>query len=368
MTSLFSCHRNALPSTSLEHEQLATKLDQLVAAHYSAGAFNGTVLVAQEGSIVLNKAYGHLDVAQERALSTSSLFEVASLSKQFTALLMVMFKENSELDFDDKVTKYLPDFPYENISIRHLLTHTSGLSERSFFQWAGQNMNPAKIYHNTIVLEYLKQATPELAFEPGERWEYSNVGYFVLPLILQEISGKHYAELLRELILNPLEMNRSGIYAQSLKGSEMPDYAFGKMFNPQDSTFMPAFGMAWSDSIYGSVGILANTNDLFKWDRALQQNTLVSAEALEEVFTAYSLRDGTSSGYGLGWFVRDDFDLNGRNLGKRVDHYGLWPGYESSIVRYVDQDYTIIVLASQSPSAKDTLVEEISKMLFEGNG
>ena len=125
--------------------------------------------------------------------------------------------------------------------------------------------------------------------------------------------------------------------------------------------------MAKSDSIYGSVGLLSNTSDLFKWDRALYSDMLVDQESLQEAFGPYTLADGTSTQYGFGWFVRENYMLEGVDCGKRLDHYGLWPGYETSIVRYIDRDITIIILANQSPSAKDKLVEEISILMLHTN-
>ena len=160
-------------------------------------------------------------------------------------------------------------------------------------------------------------------------------------------------------------MDNTGIYSQEFKGTKMDNYVFGKIFNPKDSVFISSFGMAWSDSLYGGVGILSKTMDLLKWDRALYSNKLVDQETLQEAFIPYPLANDSSSVYGFGWYVRENFIIKGRNCGKRVDHDGLWPGYESSIVRYIDMDKTIIILSNQAPSSKDRLVEEISVLLFE---
>lgn len=155
-----------------------------------------------------------------------------------------------------------------------------------------------------------------------------------------------------------------GIFSQQMKGSEMDNYVFGKIFNPNDSTFISSFGMAWSDSIYGGVGILSNATDLLKWDRALYNNELIDQEKLQEAFIPYKFPDDNSSQYGFGWYVREDMVINENNCGKRLDHNGIRPGYESSIVRYIDDDKTIIILSSQSPSYKDQLVKEISEILY----
>ncbi len=364
---LVSCQKIGLKQDELKSQQMTKQINDLVHNYHQKGQFSGAVLVADQGSIIFNKEYGYKDRDEKENIDSESMFEIASLSKQFTAMLIMMLEEEGKINYDDKIIKYFPELPYENITIRHLLTHTSGLSERQFFGWAGQNMQQGKIYHNEFVLNYLKNEKPQLAFNPGEKWEYSNVGYFLLALILQENTGKHYTEILREKILQPLEMKHTGIFSQQLKGNEMEDYVFGKVFNSKDSVFIPSFGLAWSDSMYGGVGILSNTIDLLKWDRALYDNTLISDQSKEAAFSSYQLSDGNNSEYGFGWYVRDNFEINGDNYGKRLDHNGLWPGYESSMVRYIDQDKTIIILSNQAPSVKDQLVEEISTMLFATN-
>ncbi len=359
------CQDRSADQSSMSRVFISKQIDSLVNRYYKASQFSGSVLVADQGNILLNKEYGYANLDSTKEINSESVFEIASISKQFTALLIMILKEENQLDYDDKITKFFPNLPYNNITIRHLLTHTSGLSERLFFIWAGQNMDPTKIYTNEYILNYLEQENPELAFEPGEKWEYSNLGYFLLPLIIQQTSGKHYIQQLNEKIFTPLGMNNTGIFSQEIKSSELDNYVFGKVSNPKDSVFMSSFGMAWSDSIYGGVGILSNTIDLFKWDRALYSNKLVDQEVLQEAFNHYILKNDSTSEYGFGWYIKENYEIDGINCGKRVDHNGLWPGYESSIARYIDKDKTIIILSNQSPSSKDKLVEEISELLFK---
>ncbi len=358
------CQGPSSQQTSLESTGITSQIDSLVNSYYQAHEFSGSVLIADKGKVLINKSYGYLNLDSIKEINPESVFEIASLSKQFTALLIMMLKEEQKLDYDDKIIKYFPRLPYKDITIRHLLTHTSGLSEKLFFIWAGKNMDPTKIYTNEFVLQYLEQEKPKLAFKPGEKWEYSNVGYFLLPLIIQQTSETHYIQQLKEKIFEPLGMHHSGIFSQEFKGTKMDNYVFGKVFNPKDSVYISSFGMAWSDSLYGGVGILSNTTDLLKWDRALYSNKLLDQKVLQEAFKPYILANDSSSEYGFAWYIRENFIINGSNCGKRVDHNGIWPGYESSIVRYIDKDKTIILLSNQSPSAKDRLVEEISELLF----
>jgi len=362
---LADCQDTSTQQRSSRKEFISSRIDSLINKFYHSKKFSGSILVADQGNIILNKEFGYSNLDSTKEINSESVFEIASISKQFTALLIMMLKEENKLDYDDKITKYFPGLQYSNITIRHLLTHTSGLSEGQFFMWARKNMDPSKIYTNKFILDYLEQENPELEFAPGEKWEYSNLGYFLLPLIIQQTTGNHYIQQLNEKIFAPLGMNNSGIFSQEIKGSEKDNYVFGKVFSPKDSVFISSFGMAWSDSIYGGVGILSNTLDLLKWDRALYSNSLVSQKTLQEAFKTYMLKNDSSSKYGFGWYIKENNVINGINYGKRVDHNGLWPGYESSIVRYIDRDKTIIILSNQSPSSKDKLIEEISDLLFQ---
>lgn len=359
-----SCQTTEQKDSSSNPVQLEKVLDSLVNSYYQSGQFSGSVLVSKKGDVIYHEQFGYRDLDSTKLIGEESVFEIASLSKQFTATLIMMLKESGQINYDDALVDYFPGFPYDDITIRHLLTHTSGLSERAFFMWARENMKPPKIYHNESILEYLKSEKPELAFQPGSGWEYSNVGYFLLPLIIKHVTGKHYIDVLNEKIISPLDMQKTGIFSQEYKGSQMEDYVFGKVFNPRDSMFMSAFGLAWSDSLYGGVGILSTASDLFKWDQALYSDKFLSAEALAEAFKPFPISNDSSSQYGFGWYVKDNFTLDDTNYGKRLDHNGLWPGYESSIVRYVDERSSIIILANQAPSAKDRMVEEISNVLL----
>lgn len=367
MLLLLGCPLDVPPTQGSEvsvDEDLAQQIQDLVEAHHREGRFNGAILVADSGKIITNRVYGQARFGAEVPLTDDSVFEIASVSKQFTAMMIMMLAEDGKLAFDDPVHAHLPSFPFEQITIRHMLTHTSGLSERQFFAWAGQNMEFGQYYTNRFVLDYLIQEEPELAFESGSQWEYSNVGYFMLALIIEKHAGKKYAEFLDESILQPLGMTHSGIKSQKTKET-LENYADGHLVDPGTGNLRSSFGLAWSDEMYGGVGILSNTTDLLRWDQALYTEKLVKKETLKEAFTPYLLSDGTSSGYGFGWYVREDYEVGEEQRETRLDHNGLWPGYESSIVRYLNSRKTIIVLSNQAPSAKDELVEEISELLFE---
>ncbi|MCE7996959.1 MAG: beta-lactamase family protein [Roseivirga sp.] len=347
----WSCNGQPHQSTVSQKQLIAHQVDSLVSVYQANREFSGAVLVADNSGVLINKEYGYTSLDSTHLIDQASVFEIASISKQFTAMLIMMLKEEGKLSYEDNILNYFPGLPYKDITIRHLLTHTSGIAERPFFMWGAQNMDRSKVYHNEIVLQYLEQQKPPLSFNPGEKWEYSNVGYFLLAMILQETTGKHYITLLHEKILDPLGMTSTAIYSEQYKGNEMEQYVFGKLYDANSQNFRSSFGMSWS-------------TDLLKWEQALTADQLVNQRTLEEAFTAHQLTDNSSAEYGFGWYVREHFTINGIDRGKRLDHNGLWPGYESSIVRYPASGKTIIVLANQAPSAKDKLLEEISALLF----
>ncbi|MGJ8662789.1 MAG: serine hydrolase domain-containing protein [Marinicella sp.] len=351
--------KNIGPDTS----HLSSLIDQYVNQLYIQQKFIGSILVAHQGKVIINKHYGTVGVDKQNQIVDQSVFEVASLTKAFTATLTMMIKQDGLLQLDDSVNRFLPHFPYPNITVRHLLSHTSGLSENLFFQWAGKNMDPRKIYSNEMILKYLNSVKPKLQFNPGDQFEYSNVGYMILPLILKNVTGQSYIHLLNERIINPLQMHQTGIYPQTDKASKMNNYVFGQMFNSKHQKLISTFGMAWSDAMYGGVGILSNTNDLFKWDQALYSNHILDEASLSEMFSPYQLNNGEYSKYGLGWFVYDQIIINDKNIGTQVFHHGLWPGYESLFTRLIDHQLTIIILSSLAPSTNKDINDQIIDLM-----
>src|SRR5258706_15240130 len=163
--------------------------------------FNGNVLVAKGGNIIYQQALGYADYNTKRMLNDSSAFELASLSKQFTAMAIMILKEKKQLSYEDKVIKFFPDFPYDNITIRQLLTHTSGLP--SYEDQFEKYWDHKKIAFNKDVLEMLKQRKDSLLFTPGSKWQYSNTGYAVLAAIIDKVGGMDYDKFMSKYIFQP---------------------------------------------------------------------------------------------------------------------------------------------------------------------
>lgn len=323
--------------------------------------FNGVVLVAEKGRPLVHKAIGYRDFESKALLDTGSVFELASVSKQFTSMIIMMLKEKGKLSYDDPIEKYIPGLPYQGISIRHLLHHTSGLPD--YMAVMDAHWNKLRVAGNAEILEYLIQYHPEKRFEPGEKYEYSNTGYVLLASIAEAASGKNFVTLCREQIFRPLAMTSTDIRTPEEKKS-VANFAQGYIFVPDRQRYVPADSfpssnyIVWLGRRMGPGRISATASDLLRWDRALYTEQLVKRETLEEAFTPALLNNRTVSSYGFGWSIRTD-----SILGRVVYHTGSNPGYSTIIIRYTESDKTIILLCNNSYSGFQKIHEGVDALL-----
>jgi len=328
-----------------DHAQL---LQQYLTGQQKYFQFNGNVLVAENGKIIYQGALGYADYNTQRMLNDSSVFELASLTKQFTAMAIIILKEKSRLSYDDYVTNFFSDFPYDNITIRELLTHTSGLpSYESQFE---KYWDKKKIAFNKDVIEMLKKRKDTLIFKPGTKWNYSNTGYAVLAAIIEKVSGMDYNSFVLKNIFQPLGLTHTFVYNSRRTTGKIPaNYALGFVYSDSLKRYVLPDSLKKFDFVYyldGVVGdgcVNSTTGDLFKWDRALYSNHLVSKASLDEMLSPLVQTSPTDSnsfyGFGVGVQPRSD-------KGKVISHTGGWPGYRTLIVRKPDVDQTIIILSN----------------------
>jgi CubicO group peptidase (beta-lactamase class C family) len=332
-----------------DHKQL---LQQYMSGQQKFFKFNGNVLVAEKGKIIYQQALGYADYNTNRLLNDSSVFELASVSKQFTAMAIMILKERNQLSYDDHVTKFFPDFPYDNITIRNLLTHTSGLPDyETQFE---KNWDKKKIAFNRDVIEMLKQRKDTLSFKPGTKWSYSNTGFAVLGAIIQKVSGMSYNDFLSKNIFQPLGMTHTFVYNTRRSTGNIPaNYALGFVYSDSLKRYILPDSLKKFDIVYYLDGIVGDgcvnstTTDLFKWDRALNSNKLISKASLDEMLSPLvkTSPSDSNSFYGYGVFVQPKSDK-----GKVISHTGSWPGYRTLIVRKPEVDETIIVLSNNESS------------------
>ena len=313
-------------------------VDSLFAAQKD---FSGVVLIAENNKPVYHKAFGYREFEDHIPVQNSDIFELASVSKQFTAMIIMMLNEKGKLTYNDLIEQYL-DIPYKGITIRHLLTHTSGLPD--YQDIMDKYWDKSKVAGNPDCIEYLNKYAPPKLFEPGEKYTYSNTGYLLLASIAEKTSGKDFIEMCRKWIFRKLKMKSTNIRTLEEKKATK-NFAIGHIYVKEKENYVRADSFPssdytiWLGNRKGPGRVSSTASDLLKWDNALYTEKLIKQSTLQEAFTPMKLNDGNISNYGFGWSLRTD-----SLLGKVVSHTGDNPGYKTQIIRFIDKRKTIILL------------------------
>ncbi len=324
------------------------RLDSALTALHQLQLFNGVVLVAQEGQVLYKKAFGVNDAGGKTLLSTQSSFNLASVSKQFVAMSAMLLKEENKLQYDDPVQKYLPSFPYPNIVVRQLLTHTSGLPE--YFDLAQRQLTLLDTLTNDDLLQLLARHKPALEFEPGSQWSYCNTGYILLASVVEKAAGKPFAQFFAERIARPLGLSHTFVY--HFKGPAAPAQRVMGM-RREGGKWLPD-DLISIDGVVGDGNVYSSAEDLLRWEQALYTEKLVKKSTLEEAFSPVKLNDGSTYPYGFGWAVG--------KVGRELSHTGSWVGFRTLIVRDLDQKNTLIALDNSGQG----FVQQIARAWSEG--
>jgi CubicO group peptidase (beta-lactamase class C family) len=321
-----------------------TQLDSFFTKAYDDGKFNGNVLIAEKGEVLYQKSFGKADRKQNKDLDAGSVFELASVSKQFTAMGVMLLVQQGKLKYDDSLRKFFPELPYYNITIKHLLQHTSGLPD--YMGEFLRGWDETKIANNNDMIALLAKNKPAIVFTPGSKWEYSNTGYALLGSIIEKASGKSFRDYLQENIFTPLGMKHTQVFCRRYEKRSLDNYAYGYVMKPgtndfylPDSIKETASMVYCLDGIQGDGTVNSTTGDLLKWDRALYTEKLLPKAVLDEAFKPGILNNGDSTTYGYGWSVSKN-----KQFGNIVNHSGGWPGYTTFIERHTSNDKTIIIL------------------------
>ncbi len=340
------------------------RLDSLYIEHYKKGEFNGNVLVAENGDVIFQKSFGLANEETKEELNIETAFELASVTKQFTAMGIVQLQKDGKLSYDDSISKYIPELSnYEGITVLNLLEHTGGLPD--YMTIMEKNWDKSKFATNESVIKLFQELQPEKDFEPGEKFRYSNTGYLLLGTIIERVSGKSFEDYLTEKIFKPLEMDNTFIYRRRYQPKEIKNYANGYMYSDSlKRKILPDekgkdFYYVYLDGIVGDGMVNSTLQDLFKWDRALYNNSLVTDEDKKLIFSSHQTKDGKETGYGFGWFVKQD-----SLYGKVVSHSGGWAGYTTFIERQIDNDKTIILLQNNRTKLTKLPLKNTRKILY----
>lgn len=333
-----------LGTIAVKAQNKTLQLDSIFAQLHSEQKFYGNVLIAEKGNVIYQKSFGKSNMASNAELNAESIFELASVSKQFTAMGIMLLKKQGKLSYDDSLRKFIPELPYHNITVRQLLQHTSGLPD--YIDLFLNNWDVKKIATNNDIVVLMAKHKPAIRFLPEEKWEYSNTGYALLASIIEKASGMDYGKYLEKYIFKPLNMERSLVFRRRYEKKEIDNYAYGYVMNSSSKKFslpdsLPqTAAMVYSlDGIVGDGTVNSTTGDLLKWDRTLYSEKLINKEMRAEAFSPARLKDGKTYDYGFGWALgRID------TIGKIVSHSGGWPGYATYIERHLESDKTIIIL------------------------
>ena len=341
------------------NEQKLDKLRNFLVELNEKKQFNGTVLLADSGKILFHESLGFSDIRTKKKLDQDSSFRLASVSKQFTAMAIMLLREKGLLEYDDKVAKHIPQFPYENVTIRHLLHHTSGLPDYMSFmrkKWdPTKKSKDKKIAFNKDMMAQLVSQKPELVFEPGTKFRYSNTGYVLLGFLIEEVSGQSFRQFIDKSIFVPCEMTNS--YVFSPNSDFAPDhrvYGFsytrsGKGYEENDHHYL--------NGMIGDGGIYSSAIDLLKWDQALYSEKLVSQKTLMEAFDSGLTNEGEKTGYGFGWSIDKN---DGATL--QVSHGGAWVGFQTFIGRKISAKRTLIILTNHSSQHLQKIIAKIGEL------
>ncbi|MDR4988177.1 MAG: serine hydrolase domain-containing protein [Bacteroidales bacterium] len=317
-----------------------------------AQRFNGSVLVARHGTVLVNRSFGFSDFRNHTPLRQETPFQLASITKTFTATAVLMLHHEGLLSIDDTLTKHIPEFPWPNITVRHLLTHTSGLQN---YMWMVERywQHRHRPNNEDMLQLFLKYPRP-VDFRAGSRFAYSNTGYAFLGLLIERVSGQSYADFIHQHIFEPLEMHHSFVYNPHSEAPMTSDRAYGFRLWRNRYIVIPD---VHHDGVMGDKGIYSNTLDLYKWDRAISNNRLLPDSLWQQAFEYTLLANGRPVRYGMGWRLQSYLDNH------VVHHPGRWNGFRTAFKRFVDDDATLILLGNTSRDLT-RLINDLQSIIF----
>jgi CubicO group peptidase (beta-lactamase class C family) len=323
-------------------DTITEQVDRYIQGQMKKNKIPGLSLaVVKDGKALLVKGYGLANVEHNVPVKPETIFQSGSVGKQFTATAIMTLVEEGKLKLDDKINTYFSDAPqrWEKITVRHLLTHTSGMTDYP---------NDFDFRRDYTEDELLKKAQAiALAFQPGEKWSYSNIGYLTLGVLIHKVSGKFYGDVLQERIFKPLGMDTAQIINESaIIPNRSEGYKLVKDVLKHQDWVAPSLNTTADGSLYLTL------NDMMKWDAALYTEKLLKSSSLEQMWTPVTLNNGKTYDYGFGW---------GIGANKLVEHGGSWQGFKSFIARYRAEKLTIILFANLAQTNPDELAHGVAK-------
>lgn len=318
----------------------AEKIDALLAAYNKQRYFNGAALIAENGKVILRKGYGLANMEWQIPNAPDTKFRLGSITKQFTSMVIMQLVAEGKIKLDDKITAYLPDYRKDTgdkVTVRHLLTHTSGIPSYTSMPGFFQNVSRNPFAVDAFIKQY---ASGDLEFEPGSKFVYDNSGYFLLGAIIEKVTGQTYEQTVRERIFEPLGMKDSGYDRWN---TVLPKRATGYQLTPNGYETAPYLDMSIP---YAAGSLYSTVDDLFKWDRALYTDKVLSADLKKTMFTPV-LDD-----YAFGWGVRKMKLDDDKTEVAVISHDGGINGFNTTEIRMTEPQDLVVLLDNTSRGDK----------------
>ncbi|MGK0446897.1 MAG: CubicO group peptidase (beta-lactamase class C family) [Polaribacter sp.] len=337
-------------------KKVSSMLDSLLKRIHKRHDFHGAILVAKKEKIVYQNQIGIADFKKKTLLNKESVFQLASVSKQFTAAAIMLLNERNQIKLTDTVNTYFPDFPYKAVTIKNLLNHTAGLPK--YFWIAEHKWQQKSAPSNTEMMELLTSSKVDRFFKPGHNFDYSNTGYFVLASIVEKVSGTSFSSFLKKNIFEPLQMKHSYVYSfenDSIRKNQLDGY---RLYRGWRHLKIPS---TVNDAIVGDKNVYTTVEDLFKWTKGLNSGSFLTEESLALMYSKGENVYGRKVPYGFGFRI----DTKGENS---IYHYGKWNGFSTGLTTYLEDNLVVIVLEHTSYNALKSLNKKIKKIVAENFG
>jgi len=328
-------------------QNLTSKIDALLESQFRANQPGATALVSKNGKIIYRKAFGNANLELSVPMTPENVFQIGSMTKQFTAVSILILLEEGKLSLEDDITKYIPNYPTHNkrITIHHLLTHTSGIksytSMRSLREIARKDLEPIEL------IDFFKNEP--MNFIPGQAYKYNNSGYIILGYIIEKISGITYAEFVDKNIFKKISMS-SSLYGNKTTVIKNRAYGYQKRGAYKNAMYISL------NLPYAAGSIMSTVDDLLKWQQAISNNTLLKLETIKKAFKNYTLTNGTKINYGYGW------NINNINGTPTIEHGGSIFGFKSMGVYIPSEDVYVIILSNCDCNSPTTTTLKIAAL------
>ncbi|EDM34808.1 beta-lactamase [Pedobacter sp. BAL39] len=332
-------------------KSLDKQIETLILRDFAdASGPGGVFMVAHQGRAIYKKAFGKANMELGIALTSENVFQLGSMTKQFTAVAILMLEQEGKLDVNDPVSKYIPDYPKgQKITIHQLLTHTSGIKDftkmKSLADIAQKEMTPK------MMVDFFKNEPVD--FLPGEKFDYNNSGYVLLGYLIELISGERYEDFIVKHIFDKIGMGQS-YYASDRKVISKRAYGYHKKSSGYVNKTAISFSVPFS-----SGSLMSTTDDLLKWQNAINHNLLLNEKEKESAFSKHKLNNGQEFGYGYGWHVRAIDDV------KTLEHGGSIFGFKTMVIYIPEEDIYVVGLSNCDCNSPTKVVGDIAALMLK---